>query len=160
MPSWTSFSVRVSMEEVRLVQNQHRRVRHCGTGNGQQLPLSLGEVGAVSGQHGVVAVRQPADKAIGIGKLCCGDALLIGGIQSSVADILHHSPGEQMGVLQNNPQRPAQIGLSDLVDIDAVIADLAVCNVVKAVDEVGDGGLAGTGGAYKGNLLARAWHTV
>ena len=60
-----------------------------------------------------------------------------------------------MGALQNNPQRPAQIGLSDLVDIDAVISDLAVRNVVKAVDEVGDGGLAGTGGAYKGNLLAR-----
>ena len=60
-----------------------------------------------------------------------------------------------MGVLQDNPQRPAQIGLSDLVDIDAVIADLAVRNVVKAVDEVGDGSLAGAGGAYKGNLLAR-----
>ena len=31
-----------------------------------------------------------------------------------------------------------QIGLGDLVDVDAVVADLAVGNVVKAVDEVRD----------------------
>ena len=43
-----------------------------------------------------------------------------------------HSTGKQMGVLQDNAQRPAQIGFSDLVDIDAVIADLAVLQCRKS----------------------------
>ena len=43
----------------------------------------------------------------------------------------------------------------NLVDVDAVVADLAVGNVVEAVDEVGDGRLTGTGGTDKRDLLAR-----
>ena len=49
----------------------------------------------------------------------------------------------------------AQVSFFDLMDVDAVIADLAILNIVEAVDQVGDGGLAGTGGADKGDLLAR-----
>ena len=60
-----------------------------------------------------------------------------------------------MGVLQHDAQRAAEVGFPDLLDVDAVVPDLAVLNVVEAVDEVGDGGLAGTGGADKGDLLAR-----
>jgi len=41
------------------------------------------------------------------------------------------------------------------MDVDAVVPDLAVLDVVEAVDKVGDGGLAGAGGADEGDLLAR-----
>ena len=60
-----------------------------------------------------------------------------------------------MGILKNDAQRAAQIRLFDLVDVDAVIADLAVGNIVKAVDQVGNGRLACTGGADKRDLLPR-----
>ena len=60
-----------------LVQDEHRRVGHGRPGNGQQLPLALGEVGAVAGEHGVVAVGQAADEAVGVGQLGGGDALLV-----------------------------------------------------------------------------------
>ena len=63
--------------------------------------------------------------------------------------------GEQVGVLQHDAQAAAQVGLLDLVDVDAVVADLAVGDVVEAVDEVGDGRLASTGGAHEGDLLTR-----
>ena len=55
--------------------------------------------------------------------------------------------------LQNDAERAAKIGFFDLVDIDAVITDLAVGDIIEPVDQVGDGGLAGTGGAHKGDLL-------
>ena len=35
----------------------------------------------------------------------------------------------------------------------AIIPDLAIGNIIEPVDEVGNGGLTGTGGAYKGDLL-------
>ena len=61
-----------------------------------------------------------------------------------------------MGILQNDAQRAAQIVLFDLGDVDAFIPDLAICDIVEAVDQVGDGRFAGTGGADKSDLLARA----
>ncbi len=138
-----------------LVQDQHRRVGHGRPGDGQQLPLALGQVGAVAGEHGVVPIGQAADEAVGVGQLGGGDALLVGGVQVAVADVLHHRAGEQVGVLEDDAQAAAQVGLLDLVDVDAVVADLAVGDVIEAVDEVGDGGLARAGGAHKGDLLAR-----
>ena len=140
----------------RLVQDQHRGIGNRGAGNGQQLALPLRQVCTVVGQHGVVAIGQTLDKAIGIGQLCGGNALLIGGIQAAVADVLHDRAGEQVGILQNDAQRAAQVVLFDLADVDAIIPDLAVCDIVEAVDQVGDGRFAGTGGADKGDLLARA----
>lgn len=48
-----------------------------------------------------------------------------------------------MGVLQHDSERVAQVIFFDLVDIDAVIADLAVLDIVETVDQVGDGRLSG-----------------
>ena len=83
-----------------------------------------------------------------------GDAVLIRRVKPAVADILHDGAGEKIGVLKDDAEGTAQVGLLYLVDIYAVIADLAVGNIIKAVDEVGDGGLAGTRRADEGDLLA------
>ena len=137
-----------------LVQNHHRRIGHGGPGDGDELPLALGKVSAVGGEQGVVSLGQAADEVVGVGQPGRGVDLLFGGVQLAVADVLHHRAGEQVGVLQNDAQRPAQIGLFDLVDVDAVVTNLAVGNVVEAVDQVGDGGLARARSAHEGHLLA------
>ena len=80
---------------------------------------------------------------------------LIRGIQPAVADIVHDRAGEQIGVLQHDAHAAAQICFLDFVDIDPIIPDLAVGDIVKPVDEVGDGGFTRPGGADKRDLLAR-----
>ena len=87
-------------------------------------------------------------------ELCCTYALLVRGVQAAIPDVVHDRTGEQMRVLQHHAERAAQLGLLDLGDVDAVVADLALIDVVEAIDEVGDGGLAGTRGANKGDLLS------
>ena len=81
------------------------------------------------------------------------DALLVGSVQLAVADVVHDGTGEQVGLLEYHAQRAAQIRLADLVYVDAVVADLAIGNVVEPVDKVRNGGLTGTGSAYKGDFL-------
>ena len=76
-----------------LVQNHHRRVSHSGPGNGQQLPLALAQVGAVAGEGRVIALGQAGDEIVGAGQLGGGDALLVGGLQAAVADVVHHGAG-------------------------------------------------------------------
>jgi len=94
-----------------------------------------------------------ADEAVGVGQLRCGADLLIRGVQLAVADVVGHGAGEQMGILQHNAQRTAQGVLCDVLHVDAVVGDNTLLHVVEAVDEVGDGGLARTGRAHKGDLL-------
>ena len=137
-----------------FVQDQHGRVGHSGARNGQQLALALAELAAIPLQHGVVAVRQAFDKLIGVGQLGGCNAFLIGSIQLAVADIFHHSAGKQMGVLQHNAKASAQIGLFDLLNVNAIIQDRALLNIVKTIDQVGNGGFACARAAYKGDFLA------
>ncbi len=91
---------------------------------------------------------------MGVAQLRRVDARFIGGFQIAVTDVVHHRASEEVGVLQDDAQGPAQVGLANFVDVDAVVADFAVGDVVEAVDEVGDSGLARAGGADEGNLLA------
>ena len=88
-----------------------------------------------------------------VGELRRRDAFLVRRVELAVADVVHHRAGEQIHILQHDAERVAQIRLFDVVDVDAVIADLAVGDVVEAVDEVRDGGLARAGRADKGQLL-------
>ena len=64
-------------------------------------------------------------------------------------------PVNRLVSCKHDAQRAAQVGLFDLVDVDAVVADFTVGNVIEAVDEVGDRGLARAGRADKGDLLPR-----
>ncbi len=142
-----------------FVQNQYRRVSHGHAGNGQQLPLTLTEVCAVAGELGVIALGQTGDEVVGIGQFCGTDAFLVGGIQLAVADVLHNGAGEQVGFLEHHTQRTAQVRFLDLVDVDVVVADLAVVDVVEAVDQVGNGEVGGQAVLGRQDLITTPWLT-
>ena len=91
-----------------LVQDQHRRIRYGDTGNGQELALPLAETAAIIGNPGVVAIRQVADEGIRVGQAGGGADFLIGGVQLAVADVIGNGAGEQMGVLEDDAQGPAE----------------------------------------------------
>ena len=138
----------------RLVKNECRRICDRGARDGEELTLALGEVGPVAGQHGIISLRKAPDKAVRIGELRCTHHFFIRGVELSVPDILPDSVGKQVRILQDDPERPAQIAFFDLVDIDVVVADLTVLNVIEAVDQVCDRRLAGPGGPDEGDLHA------
>ena len=60
-----------------------------------------------------------------------------------------------MGILQYDAKGSSQIRLLDLIDIDAIITDLTILNIIETVDQIGNGGLTGSGRSDKGNLLTR-----
>ena len=113
----------------RLVEDHDRRIGHGRARDAQQLPLPLAQAAAVTLEHGVVAVGQHADEVVGIGKLRRGDAFIIRRSRISVADIFHDRTGKEIHILQHDAEAAAQICLADLIDVDAVVADLAVGNV-------------------------------
>ena len=58
-----------------------------------------------------------------------------------------------MGFLKHDPEGTAQVRLLDLVYIDIVISDLAVLDIIEAVDQIGDRGLAGACGPDQRDLF-------
>ena len=139
-----------------LVQNHYGRIRYFRARNRQKLPLPLRKASAVVFQHRVIPIGQTGDKVVGVGKFCRLDTLLVRSVQSAVADIFHNRTREQVGFLQNNPQRTAQVRFFNLVDIDSVIADFSVRNIVETVDKVGNGRFACARCTNEGNLLSGA----
>ena len=137
----------------RLVEYHDGRVGHGGAGDGEQLALALGEVRSVPGQQGVVALRQAGDEIVSARELRRGDALFVRSIQAAVADVLHDRAREKIRILQDDAQRAAQVAFAYLRNVYAVIAYFAVRNVVEAVEQVRDGGLARARSADEGDLL-------
>ena len=138
-----------------FVQNHNRRVGDRRAGDGQKLALPLRQIGAVAGQHRRVAVGQTGDEVVRARQHCGFYAFVVACRQVPVADVVHHRAGEQVRVLQHDAERAAQRAFFDLVDVDAVVADFAVGDVVKAVEQIGDGRFARAGRADEGDLLPR-----
>ena len=136
-----------------FVENHDRGVGDGGAGNGKKLPLALREVCAVRGQHCVVALGKASDEVVRVCKLRRRDAFLIGCIQLAVADVLHNGSREEIHILEHDAERVPEVRLFDVVDVDAVVADLAVGDVVEAVNEVCDRSFACAGRADEGELL-------
>ena len=90
-----------------------------------------------------------------MGEFCRLVYFFIRCVQFSVTDIFLDRACEQVGILEHDAERMSQIRFFDLVDIDIVIADLAVRHIVETVDQVGDRSLARAGGSDEGQLLPR-----
>ena len=87
-----------------LVQNQHRRVGAGGTGDVQKLPLALAEAAALAGEDRLITVRQVADEAVRSRQPGRGLHLLVGGVQTAIADVVCHRAGQEVGILQDHAQ--------------------------------------------------------
>lgn len=138
-----------------FVEDHHWRIADGCAGDGEKLTLSLAESSAVASEDGVVTLRQHTDEAVGVGELCCGDAFFIAGGWIAIADIFHDAASEEVDILKNDAKGAAQIVLADFFDVDAIVEDGAVVDVVKPVDQVGDGCFACPSGADESDFLSR-----
>ena len=57
---------------------------------------------------GLVAVGQPLDELVGIGRPGSGYHLLVSGVEPPVSDVFHHICREQIGVLLYHADRLSQ----------------------------------------------------
>mgnify|MGYP005797191237 CR=1 FL=1 len=122
----------------RLVHDHYRKIGHSSPRDGDQLTLPLREVVVVPVDHRLITVGEPRDEGIRAGRFSRRDAFLIGSVQFSVPDVVHYGAGKQAYILKDHPHVAAEVRFFDLGNIDAIVADLAVSQVVEAVDQVGD----------------------
>ena len=119
-----------------FVEHQQRRVRQCGSGNGQQLTLAEGQIVSAFGHDGVVAVGERPNEVVGIGQPGCIFDFGIGGIEAAKLDVVAHGVGEQIGTLQHDAQLTAQRVFGDVADVVAIDGDTAGTDVVEAIQHI------------------------
>jgi hypothetical protein len=79
----------------RLVEQQDRRVAHDGAGDRQALTLAAGKRNTVFADRRVVTLRLGEDEILGIGEAGGFLDLGIGGIGTSVADVVADRPSNR-----------------------------------------------------------------
>jgi hypothetical protein len=81
--------------------------------------------------------------------------LLVGGVETPVAQVLADGRVEQHGLLQHHPDLAAQRGQVDAADVMAVDRDVAPHDVVMPAEQADHGGLAAAAAPDEGDQLAR-----
>ena len=132
-----------------LVQNDDGRVLQHGPRNGDALALAAGQVRPTSAYNGVVAVLQPADKAVAAGG--AGRCLHLGvrGAHPAHADILPHGVGKKIVVLGHERHLLVELRQGDVPQIVPAHGDGAGLHIPEARCQLGQRGLAAAGGAYQ-----------
>ena len=138
----------------RLVENQDFRIRQEGPGDGQKLPLPLGDVGSALVELHVVAAGHSHDKSVGVGGLGGLHHLLVAGVKLTVADIVPDGAGEQPGVLQYHSDHGAEGFAVHVPHVDTVYGDASALHVVKTQNQIDQRGFTGSGGPHNGDLVS------
>ena len=109
--SITCASCCASQRRRRLVEQQHAAVAQQGARDGQALALSAGQARAALAEHGVVALRQPFDEAVGLGP-AGGFAHRLAVDRGGMAerDVVVHGGREQQRLLRHQGDLAAQAG--------------------------------------------------
>ena len=88
---------------------------------------------------------------------CCLVYFLICSIQFTIADIFFNSSCKQVSILEYDSQRTSQVVLLNLGNVDSIVTDLTFLNIVETVDQICDGCLSCTCGAYESKFLSFAF---
>ncbi len=138
-----------------LIQDQHGGIGEEGPGDGDQLSLSPGDVDAVIGEDGVIPIRQALDVGINPGIPGRGLHILHGGILPAVADVFGDGSVEEPGILQYHREGFSKFLPVQLQGGQGIDADLSGYRIVKAHQQIDDGGLSGSRGSHDGDDLSR-----
>ena len=138
----------------RLIENHDRAVREDGPGNGQKLPLSLGQIRRPLLQPEMIPARQGVDKGVCSGRPGRFHHLFISCPQSSVTDIFHDAAGKQPRILKNQAEYGPEVFPRHLPDIYAAHADFTVVHIIEAQQQIDQGGFSCTGGADDSHLAS------
>ena len=137
-----------------LIENEDLGVGQDGTGNGQQLLLTLRDVGAFLVEDGVITLGQSADEVVGTGSTGSGINRFVGCLRAAITDIFTDGTAEQPGILQNHAKDRTQIAALEVADVITIDLDGTALYIIEAHEQLDDGGLACTCGTDDGDGTA------
>ena len=144
-----------------FVQQQQRRVLQDGAGDGNALLLPARQPHAALAQEGVVPLGQGHDEVVGKCRLGGGVDLLCRRARVAIADVFERGSAKNHRVLGNGGNVAAQRGKGNVPNVHPVEEDTGALglpsrplDVIKALQQLENGGLAGATGTHQGHGLS------
>src|SRR5690606_8196581 len=137
-----------------LIEDEDGRGLQNGAGDGHALLLAAGEFQATLAHGRIKALGQGGDEIANLGHAGGLFNLFAAGAGAAIFDVVANSVVEQHRVLRDHADGRAQALLGDVAQILAINGYAAAGDVIEAVEQTRDGGLAGAGGADNGDGLA------
>src|SRR5439155_12343588 len=131
----------------RLVQDEHRAVFQERAGDGDALALPAGELDPALADLGLVALGEPYDELVRIGRLRGCDHLALARTWPGIRDVLGDAGREEHRILWHHGELLAQIVQPVIADVDAVQPDLSLRRVVESREQADQRTLARAGRA-------------
>jgi len=136
----------------RLVEDEHGGIGENGAGYRDELLLPLGDISGFLVDDRLVALGLGADEVVGMGHPRRLHHLRVARVGPAVADVLHDTPAEEPGILEDHAEVPSDIGPRYCGNISVVDSYSARVGLVEAHEEFNDGRFARAGGADNGYL--------
>src|SRR5579871_1023543 len=139
----------------RLVEDENARIGRERPGDRDALALAAGEIGAALLDQGVIPLGQLVDEFLRAGEAGDLDHPRARHRRIGECDVLVNGAVEQQVLLQHDADVASKPGRIDMAEIGTVEHDLPFAWQVETLDELGQGGLAGTGRPDDADRLAR-----
>ena len=133
---------------------EDRRVEQQRSRDGDALALAAREGVAALADHGVVALGEAHDELVGVGRSGRRLDLFEGRVGQSVGDVVADGDGEEERLVEDDADVLAQRRQGHVAHVVAVDGDGALGDVVEAVEQARDRGLARAGASDDGHGLA------
>ena len=137
-----------------LIEYEHRRMRQHDARNAEELLLPLRKISAGFAYHGIIAVRKPFDKIVGVGCRGGGDYLIFACIGPAHCDVFTDGALLQPGFLQNHAELSAQLTPGHGLGVCSVHQYPAADGVIKAHEQIYERCLAAAGRADDSDELS------
>ena len=138
-----------------VVEHEHAGVGQDRPGDGDALALAAREGEPALAEQRVVAVREVVHELGRTGQRGGPLDALERGVGVGERDVGGDGVVEEQGVLEDDPDRAAQVVDAEPPEVDPVELDGAGVHVVEAGEQAGHGRLAGPGRAHEGDRGAR-----
>ena len=125
-----------------IVADQDGRLQKNCPRNGQPLPLSAGQIGAVLADDRVVTMRQRTNKLICRGDSRCAFDLVFCCVRMTKGDVRRHRIAEQKALLKHNTDAAAQYVQIEMPQVNSIDRNTARAYVVKPRKQVHQRALA------------------
>ena len=137
----------------RLVQNQDGRILQENPGDRKTLLLSARKTDAPLADDGIVAVGKRLHILMDVRPAGGFDDLLMGRVEAAVANVVLDRGVEQIDILLDDTDVPAEGAQRKAVNLLAVKENLAALGIVKARNQVADGGFSAAARADESHRL-------
>src|SRR6476661_5857616 len=144
----------------RFIQHQDRRILEQCPRNCHALLLAAGKLEAALADHGFIMIRQSLDETVDGRTSRRTLDVVPGRVPATVSDVVTDRVVEQHRILRDDADRSAKALLNDPRNVLPVDRDRPGRRIVEAIEETGDGRLAGTGRADDGAACARRYVDV